>query len=317
LSEIFVRQATLADTYAITDLHCSTVEGGFFTRRHEDLTRTPTPYEELSLFERYQNRGAWMSAETCAVWLAYLLRYGDEIPLVAVADGLVLGEAEIAIGKEPSPYGHHLNISMLCVHTQAQRQGLGTALVNYVKQMAKVMKVYQILVADPMPSDFYVKQGFKPTLLRREVIIPSKAGRVFYKATELTSFDLNPKMIEGWSMPFGRYQNARHEWIRVLPGFWNGVPELVEPEVHRFEITFTGQRAVLVLEQDRYIPTRAHVYLWAERPLSTNLVSIVKDRAAQSGYEELCLFLDDAARALIEGEVIETREAKMLMAFRV
>ena len=37
-------------------------------------------------------------------------------------------------------------------------------------------------------------------------------------------------------MPFGRYHNARHEWRHILPGFWNCIPELVEPEVNRYEL---------------------------------------------------------------------------------
>lgn len=315
MGEINVRQATLADTLPITDIYCSTVMDGVFTRFNHDGSRTPASYETLNLFERYLNGGPWMSTETCAVWLAYLLRYGDEIPLVVVEDGVVRGEAEIAIGKEPAPYGYHLNINTLRVHETAHRRGLGSALIQYIKAMAAVMKVQHVLVADPRPSEFYQKHDFKSTVVRRKIIIAVRTGRVFYKATELTNFD--PKSVQGWGMPFGRYQNARHGWIHVLPGFWNGVQELVETDVHRFEVTLSGQRGILVLEQDRYRPTYAQAYLWSERPLSGLLVSAIKDRAAQLNYEALILWVDDATLALLEGEILESHEPQMMMAWRI
>jgi hypothetical protein len=314
VSEILVRQATLADTYAITDLYCSTVAGGIFTRRNSDGTQTPVPYEELSLFERFMNGGPWMSVETCAVWLAYLLRFDDEIPLVAEVNGLVLGEAEVTIGNEPAPYGRHLNISMLRVHAEADnREQLIDALVSYVKEMASVMRVQQVIVATSDP--LYTRHEFTPIVARRAVVVPARSGRVVYKAVAISDF--NPAQIDGWYMPFGRYRSARHEWAGIWPGFWNCVPELVELEVSRFAIELSGQHGILLLQQHRYHPQRAEAYLWTERPLSPHLVSAVRDRAAREGYQELSLFVDGNSLALVEPDVIETGDAQMLLAWRV
>lgn len=314
MNEIRVRQATLADTYAITDIHCSNVQNGVFTRRNFDGSYSPASYEELSLYERYMNGGAWMSVETCAVWLAHLLRYEDEIPLVAIENGMVRGEAEVTIGNEPAPYGKHLQITTLCVHREAQRNGLGTALLNYIKQMAQVMHAYQVLVANPPQVDFFQKHGFRPLVVRRELITPTREGHVVYKAVPLPTLD--SAVVSGWAMPFGRYHNARHSWIYVLSGFWNCVPELAEPEIHRFEVQLPGQRAILVFEQDRYLHKRAHAYLWTERPLSGLMVTAVKDRAVRLGYEELALFVDDATRPLVETEARASQDVQMVYAWR-
>lgn len=314
MSQLLVRQASLSDTYAITDIYCSNIEGGVFTRLNSDGTRTPVPYEELSLFERYMNGGPWMSVETCAVWLAYLLRYGDEIPLVVEKDGFVLGEAEVSIGYEPAPYGNHINFNALQIHPEADDvQQIADALIQYVFDMAGVMRLQQVLVS--APSGYYSNHNFKTISARREVIVPAREGRVVYKATALT--DYNPDIIKNWHMPFGRYQNARHEWQHIWPGFWNCVPELVEPETQRYRLELSGQVGIYLLVQDRYLPQRAHVYLWTQRPVSSHMISAVRDRAAREEYAELSMFVDDATRAMIESDALETKTPVVLAARRV
>lgn len=314
MSEIIVRQATLADTYPITDIHCANVKDGVFTRRNSDGTRTPTPYEELSLFERYMNGGPWMSVETCAVWLAYLLRYGDEIPLVAVIDGYVMGEAEVTIGYEPAPYGQHLHITTLHVHPDApDPQAVADALLAYANQMGAVMRFQQITTADP--SEWFVPHQFKPLIGRREATLAAKEGRIVYKATAIT--DYSPDRIKGWYMPFGRYENARHEWANIWPGFWNAVPELVEPEVARYQLELSGQVGICLLRQDRHVPEQAQVYLWTQRALSSLMISAVRDRAAREGYSTISLFVDDQTRAMIENEMIDSGTPSVISGFRV
>ncbi len=314
VSEMVVRQATLADTYPVTDIHCGNVGGGVFTRRNSDGTRTPTPYEALSLFERYLNGGPWMSVETCAVWLAYLLQHGDEIPLVAELDGHVMGEAEVTIGYEPAPYGQHLHITTLKVHPEALNpQAVADALINYIKQMARVMRFGQVTTVDP--SDWFAPHEFKPLIGRREVTLSAKEGRIVYKATTLSNY--LPEQIKGWNMPFGRYNNARHEWAHIWPGFWNAVPELVEPEVARYQFELSGQVGICLLQQNRYSPAQADVYLWTQRPLSAHMISAVRDRAARQGYQNIALFVDDQTRAMVENEASESGSRSVIASLRV
>lgn len=314
MSDVRVRQALLADIFAITDAYCSNVD--VFTRWNHDGTRTVVPYAEMSLAERFENGGPWMSVETCAVWLAHLLRHGDEIPLVVEVDGVVLGEAEATIGEEPSPYGKHLNISSLCIHADAHRNGFGTALIDYIKEMAGVMSARWVTVPFAAEAnEFLSMQGFRPLAARRQVIVPARQGRVFYKALDMDNY--SPSQISGWHMPIGRFQNARHEWNRILPGFWNGVPELVEPRVHRFIINITNQPGILLLEEERKVPGRANVYLWTKQPVSTHMISAIRDRSAQLGYTELSMYVDDAVMAMIEPEATDVRDAEVLLASSV
>lgn len=316
MSEIRVRQALLADVHAITDCYCANVPDGVFTRRNPDGTRTAVPYSELGLAERFMNGGPWMSVETCAVWIAHLLRRGDEIPLVVEVDGVVQGEAEVTIGHEPSPYGHHLHISSLSVHAASQRQGYGTALIDYIRNMGTVMDVHQITTPHHnAASAFFSVQGFQPVMARRLVVVPARQGRVFYKAVEVEDF--NPARIQDWHMPLGRYQSARHEWNRMLPGFWNGVPALVEPQIDRFEIQITNQPGILLLQEDRHIAGRAEAFLWTERALTPHMVSAVRDRAAQLGYETLTVFVDDTVLPLLEPEAIDIRDPEVLLGLRL
>ena len=314
MSDIFVRQATLNDTYAITDIHCSNIEGGVFTRRNIDGTRTPVPYEELTLFERYMSGGAWMSIETGAVWLAHILQYGDEIPLVVESNGLVLGYSEITIGHEPAPYRQHLHITTLQIHHDADNQtALANALLQYIRQMAQVMHIQLISVASS--DSLFTDYGFIPQIVRKQAIVPAKEGRVVYKAIAIDDF--NPQRIEKWYMPFGRYHNARHEWQHILPGFWNCIPELVEPEVNHYELALTGQAAIFLLVQDRYQSNQGHVYLWTERPLSSHMISAVRDRAARQGYEAVSLIVDNQTLAMVESDALEIYDVQVLSVYQV
>ena len=137
MSQITVRQATLADAGQITALHNANITT--WTRRDVNGEPVPADYADLSLFERWMVGGPWASVEMCAVHLANLLRGSDGIPLVAEIDGRVGAEAEVFIGREPEPFGHHINISRLAIHPQDEGAGLSSALLAYIVQMAEAI----------------------------------------------------------------------------------------------------------------------------------------------------------------------------------
>ncbi len=89
---ITVRLATLADTAAITEIYKTDVPT--WERLDYAGELVPVSYESLSLYERWQHGGPWMSIETCSVHLNRLLA-GSGFPLVAEFDGKVLAEAEV------------------------------------------------------------------------------------------------------------------------------------------------------------------------------------------------------------------------------
>jgi ribosomal protein S18 acetylase RimI-like enzyme len=290
MSQITVRQATLADAVSITALHNLNVEA--WTRRDLAGDDIPTPYENLTLFERWQIGGPWSSVEMCAVHLANLLRGSDGIPLVAEIDGLVGAEAEIFIGQEPEPFGHHVTITKVIVHPDYANRGLVSALLTYIQQIGEAIRCKRLLVPDVgEDAALYEHHQYRHTHTGQRRLITSQAGRVFYTAKELTTFD--PAQITGWHMPIGRYASARHGWDLMPPGFWNSVPEIVETESARLHLTITGQEAYALMQQDRDDPDRLHVYLWTKRPVNSLLIMALRDWAIKHDYATLVTFVWD------------------------
>lgn len=297
MSQITVRQATLADAAQITAIHNANIPA--WTRRDLDGEPVPAEYDDLSLFERWLVGGPWASVEMCAVHLANLLRGSDGIPLVAEIDGRVGAEAEVFIGREPEPFGYHINISKLAVHPDAASAGLGSALLTYILQMAEAIHCKRVTVSNgEADAALYEHHRFQRLHIGHRVMIHTGEGRVFYKAGDLTAFD--PRQIDGWHMPLGRYQNAREEWDRMPPGFWNSVPQIVEVESARLHLTVTGQEAYALVQQDRDMPARAHVYLWTKRPINSLLMMALRDWAARHDYEALVTFVWDYTLPLLE-----------------
>jgi GNAT superfamily N-acetyltransferase len=300
MSQITVRQSTLADALSITALYAANIQT--WTRRGINGEDIPADYDDLTLFERWQNAGPWASVEMCAVHLANLLRGSDGIPLVAEIEGHVGAEAEIFIGHEPEPFGHHINVSALAVHPGYDGVGLGSAMLTYIQQIAEAIRCKRVTVADAdTDAALYEHHRFHRAHVGQRLLVKAQEGRVFYKASELTAFD--PHQIEGWHMPLGRYQNARQEWDRMSPGFWNSVPEIVEPEVARLHITVTGQEAYALMQQDRYNPAQVHVFLWTKRPVNSLLMVALRDWSARHNYDTLNTFAWDYVLPLLEVDV--------------
>ncbi|MBZ0304986.1 MAG: GNAT family N-acetyltransferase [Anaerolineae bacterium] len=289
---MLVRQATLNDVQAVTRLYQSQIETWY------DLQQQPADYESLSLYERWRHGGPWYSIETCAVWLAHLLQENDAIPLVAELDGQVVGQAEVFIGKEPDPYGHHINISTLSVLKTAEGEGVGEALVEYIEQMASVIQCKRVTVANPRPPEFYESLGFQPLIERFSVVMPAAEGRVFYKARDLN--DSAALQISGWFMPLGRFQNAREECERMRWFIWNGIPPLVEGDWQGLTLELTGQPGILHLHQHRDNAARVTARLWTKNPVSTHILTAARDRAARMGYESIITLVDASVLTLLK-----------------
>jgi len=309
MSQITVRQATLADAASITALYNQNITT--WTRRTLDGDAVPVDYADLTLFERWLIGGPWASVEMCAVHLANLLRGSDGIPLVAEVDGRVGAEAEVFIGHEPEPFGHHINVSTLAVHPEYDDIGLGSALLTYIQQIGEAIRCKRVTVADgDADAALYEHHRFTRAHIGQRMAISAQSGRVFYKASELKTFD--PQQINGWHMPLGRYQNAREEWDRMPPGFWNSVPEIVETESARLHVTVTGQEAYALMQQDRADPARVHAYVWTKRPINSLLVMALRDWAARHDYETLLTFAWDYVLPLLEIDLTEQGDVQYL-----
>ena len=306
---INVRLATLADTQAITEIHKSDVQR--WERVGADGALLPTPYESLSLYERWQHGGPWMSIEMCAVHLHRLLS-GAGIPLVAEVDGEVLAEAEVYENFEPSPYGHYLDLSIIVTRNDHQREGLGTALIGYIIDMARLMKCERVTVTNALARDFYLAHHFRHTRTTRGIRFASQQGRVIYQATQLT--DRNYEQIQGWHMPLGRYQSSRQEWDRIFPQQWSaGVPELTNIAAAQVKLSVAGHNALIAVRDSDEVdsqPGDGRLVCWSAKVLTGHLISAIRDWGFRNGYQHLASLVDEADLALLPTDVQLTEYAQ-------
>lgn len=304
---ITVRLATLEDTAAVTEIHRSEV--AIWERIGPEGDLIPVRYDDLALYERWQHGGPWLSVETCAVHLNRLLA-GAGFPLVAELDGQVAAEAEIYEGFEPPPFGHYLDISVLTAHTNQVRRGLGSALLRYIVEMARLMKCERVTVSHAEAPEFYLKHGFSHVSSGYGVRIPALPGRVVYQATELT--DRSAEQIKGWYMPLGRYRSSRQEWERLFPQSWaGGIPELLNSALAHVKLSMAGQNAILYVREAEEIgsqPGDVHLACWSSRPLSTSnlLMTAIRDWAHRNGYPALVSYAMQADLALLGSDVQQT-----------
>lgn len=309
---ITVRLATLADTAAITAIYKTDVP--VWERLDPSGALISIPYEALSLFERWQHGGPWMSIETCAVHLSRLLA-GSGIPLVAELNGEVLAEAEVYESFEPPPFGHHLNLSVIVAHADYLRQGLGTALMKYIVEMARLMKCERVTVSHAEAQGFYIKQGFRHTLSGRRVRIPTAPGRAFYQSTEL--MDHSPDTVKGWIMLLGRYQSSRQEWEKLFPQQWAaGIPELLEASAVHLKMMVAGQNAIVFLREAEE-PGEVNLSCWSPRQLTNPLLTAIRDRANRDGFNTIVTYVMDSDLALLGSDVQATEHTQDLYELRL
>jgi GNAT superfamily N-acetyltransferase len=307
---VTVRLATLQDTAAICAVHCSDVPQ--WTRLSADGQLIVTDYEALSLYERWQHGGAWLSLETCAVHLNRLLA-GSGFPLVACVDGRVVAEAEVYESFEPPPFGHNLEIGVINTHAEHQRRGYGKALVAYMLEMARMMRCERLCVSDAAAQGFYEKLGFRHTLSGYGVRFPTESGRVLYQAVELKQRD--PNQVKGWYMPFGRYRGSRQEWDKLFPQDWAaGIPELLNRVAIHLQMTLSsGQRLIAFLsepEQEGALVGEMHLACWSERPPTPLMVAALSDWAYRQGIPSLLTYVWETDAHLLPSAATPTDYAQ-------
>ncbi len=281
---ITIRPATLADAAAISIVHCSTVD-----EWRDPYTRRPTDAATLDLFGRWYNGGAWMSVETCAIHLNGLLLHGH-LPLVAEVNGVLVGEAEYYVNREPAPFGPHLHLSVLYVHKDWQRQGIGQALVEAGVEHAHALGCHALTTQpEPEMTGFYRRVGFQPWMRAKEM-----QTAVEGTSPALTPFSLNSGPPEHLALRIGRYQCGAQGWETLWPAV--ALPELraLRRGVWRGELD--GTPVVLGLREQFRNPTQADGYAWLPptAPL-TPAVTALRSLGAREGYSAVDLLLPEDA----------------------
>ncbi len=293
-----IREAALDDTQAISALFRSRITA--WQRldaqgRVEDL-----PYDALTIYERWLHGGPWMSVETGAIHLSHLLR-GAGIPVVVEVDGAVQAYAEVFHGVEPEPFGEHLHVGQLVVHGAFITEGLDDALLEYLLEQTRTLQCQRLtatcVASDTAAEALYTRHNMTPLARIKRYTIPAKSGQGFYKSVEHPS--ANPTQIADWFMSVGRLGSARQQWETLWPRTWNAIPEIRERRVHRLRFSASGQEALVCCQQQLYAPRNADLSVWSPKPLTSQLLTALRDWTHREGYRTLVMSVtDDIAKVL-------------------
>jgi GNAT superfamily N-acetyltransferase len=298
---IQVRRAALDDTSPISAVFRSHIT--IWQRVNPQAQVEDVPYETLTVYERWLHGGAWMSAETAAIHLNHLL-LGAGIPLVAEQNGQIRAYAEAYRGVEPMPYGDHLHLAHLTVMADQVGKGFEDALMAATLELAQASKYKRVTAAcignDPNAEALYRQQGLSPMSHLQRLSLPAKSGQGFYKALE--HLNPNPAQIHDWFMPLGRYGSARQQWETLWPRQFDTLPDVAARRTQRIHLSAAGQEAFVCCQQGLYAPRNADIYLWSPKPLTSQLLTAIRDWTHREGYRTLTLFAADETVPVLGGE---------------
>lgn len=290
MSEIVVRPAKLDDSVAISRLHLSHIHA--WQRLDSQGRVEDVAYDSLGIYERWLHGGAWMSVETGAIQLCHLLR-GAGYPLVAEINGAIVAYTEAYISDEPSPYGRHLHMATPCIHPEADASTCHNALLQALVALGKQQQVKRLTVSSAIKEDeaFYETEGFHAISKLRRFTVPARAGQGFYRTVE----NPNPEasQIKGWYMPLGRFASARQHWENLWEARWDAISEIRQQKTHRLRFNAAGQDALIYCQQQLYGPRAADVYCWSPKPLTTQLLTALRDWSHREGYRSLVMLVPE------------------------
>ncbi|MCS6836454.1 MAG: hypothetical protein NZ750_10605 [Anaerolineae bacterium] len=297
---MLIRSATLDDAQAIVRLACAAVPR--WQRLNESGLAEDVPYEALSIYERWQHGGPWMSLETAVLWLNHLLR-GAGLPLVVLDDaGHLLAYAEAFFGDEPHPFGKHLHLADLRLAEGAPPETAAALLAHLSKSRQRL--TISILATDDEARERCQALGFAPLASVRHWLINTQSGQGFYKASPHLHAD--PAQIQGWAMPIGRTSSARQAWETLWTRLWDALPAIAQQAHERLSFSASGQTAFISLQARLYDPRTADVSCWTAKPLTPALLTALRDWGQRQGYKRLGLALDDATAKLLPADAEAT-----------
>jgi len=257
MTKLIVRKASLDDIKDIVEVYCSSVDKWF---KYIDGRRVQAKYEDLSVSEKFDHGGPWMSIETCSIHINYLLTSG-QYPLVAVLNDKVVGELELYVGHEKGVLGKCGFIDVLEVHSDFRRRGIGRRLVYEAMEVSKSLGCDTIAVwPNPEAIDFYKKCGFSNVAYRVvyvETSIPSNIGTVDPNNLNLKEFPDDYNLISDWIFISPRIESPFTAWIKSK---WDYA---IEEEIMKsFEFLVPSLDAAVIIESLWRDKSRAKVSLW-------------------------------------------------------
>lgn len=298
IDDITIRPATLADADAISAVHRSTVNVW-----RDPATRQPTAYATLDRFGRWYNGGPWMSPDLCAIHVNALLLRGH-LPLVAEVKGTIVGEAEYIVNQEPPPFGPSLHLSVLYVHEDRQRHGIGQRLIAAGVAQARALGVTAITTQpEPGASDFYRRAGFHPWRRAKEMQF-NVHGDLPDVLTPVTQ-DIG--VPENLALRIGRYQCGVQGWEVFWPTL--ALPGLVDVHRSLWAGKLAGAPVVLGIREQLRDSRQADGYAWL--PPSAPLEPAVRALGALGSREDYA-----AVDLLLPETALPTLKAKFRLDYQ-
>jgi hypothetical protein len=290
-----IRSATMDDIRDIVRLFTDQVQTWQrITANHSAQT---VDYDALTLYERWQHgvtmgAEAWMSIETGALLLSYLLSNAG-VALVATDDtGRLIGYLEAYLGNEPA-YGKHLHIYHLIASDVAVEQ----ALIDHLRNERRGMRLTMTRSGYDREGAEKLK-GFGFTLNGRaeQYTLVAQTGRGFYQVTDQPNAPF--AKINNWMMPVGRVQSASTHWHLLWSNIWRAV-DTDQALNHHLFFSVSGHDAFVFIKTHVLAQRSADVYCWSAKPLTTQLLVAIRDWAYQKGYRTLVFTVSpDTAKTL-------------------
>jgi predicted N-acetyltransferase YhbS len=273
---MIVRQATLDDTHDVVAVHLTNPDRPF-----------DRPPEGMTIDERCNYGGPWMAVETCAIHLNNLLAWGY-LPLVVEEHGRVIAEAEYYVGPDIPPLGRALDISVLFVHSNHQRQGAGSLLMSEMIRGARQDGCDSVTVGNVGAPDFYRRFGFAPAL-ELEVIdceVPALAEPCTSRTLTPAGFDPFP---EG-TLWIGRVLSPTQKWREIVDAVWRRDALLPEHAGRPKPVGVASDRIGFVgfLVPQWGNAAKAEVYCWSQT-VTEEVVSELLSQARAAGYSRAWL----------------------------
>jgi len=299
---MIVRQAKLEDVKDITDIHCSNIDKWYKDNGDEKIE---VPYEDISIYERFSHGGPWMSIDTCAVHINNMLLEGNYV-LVAEEGKRVIGEIEIFIGNEPPPFGKNAHISVLFVHKEHQKKGIGTSLIEEAIQIANKCDCYTISTQPEGKNiDFYGKFDFVPFLKQVRIEINTEKYNRKCNIKEFESVDY--EIVKDKVMIIGRYQSSKQMWEQnKLERYYAISEEFNILKNVKFKVK---GKEVYVKIRKGFGKDKANIYAWADSSISmTLLMRRILNISSEMGFKIATFLIDEEIFKEIKGHFLFTKK---------
>lgn len=283
-----IKLAVLDDVKGIVDVYCSSIVRWV---KRIDGKEIIVRYEDLSIVERWVHGGPWMSVETCAIHLNYLLTW-DQYPLIALINNRVVGELELYIGYEEGLLGNHGFIDVLEVHRDFRRRGIGRELVKKAIEVSSERECETIAVwPNPEAIDFYKKCDISDIAFRvKHVRLDlSNAKSLDPRQFKTDEFPKNYDSLKNWVFVTPRIETSFVAWIKSQ---WDYAVE--ENIVEYFEALLPEYGVALILESLWLNRSEASLYLWVkDSDFIPQAIEIAMSIAKHKGFNTLKLLVSE------------------------